>query len=685
MQLLSFILVWLAALAPAQQSKARVEFFARPDGASVRGAVRIKITPGWHLYGAELGSPTAIGTPTKLTFSGAGVRWGQPRFPPADKEEQPFGTDDEPTTIDVYRGTVIVYVKGELADGADIAAASVHVAGQTCEEDGVCIQFDADAKVSGSGPDAVFEKFPGDLVVASASDEGGALEPFEDPQAHARVELFTRAVDSEARAAIRITIDDEWHLYHEELGPPDALGVPTEVELGGAGIRWSEPIWPAPHRAEQPIGFDNVPTWIWQHEGEIVLYARGEFASGADVSKATVSVTGETCDPRMCLPLEARVVSKGKGPDELFAKFPAEGAQADGGNAASSLPATKPVGLLEFLGLAVFWGIFSLLMPCTYPMIPITISFFTKQASQDKGKRIALSLLYGLGIVLIFILIGVVIGAPIIQFATHPVTNLVIGAFFVVFALSLLGLFNLEPPAFLMNMAGRARMTGGYLGVFFMGATLVVTSFTCTAPFVGSLLSFGASSGNLGRVVLGMGTFGLTMAVPFVVLSLIPGKLSAMPRSGEWMNTLKVTLGFVEFAAALKFFSNADVVYQWGLLPREMFLLLWFGILVITALYLFGVIRYHGDSGEVGGGRLLSGTLFFLFALYCLFGGLGNRLDIVMTAIAPPYSAGRVAGFEGDGAAAVKDHEIVKDDYGASLARAKEQGKLVLVNFTGFT
>jgi thiol:disulfide interchange protein len=181
-----------------------------------------------------------------------------------------------------------------------------------------------------------------------------------------------------------------------------------------------------------------------------------------------------------------------------------------------------------------------------------------------------------------------------------------------------------------------------------------------------------------------MGTFGLTMAIPFVLLSLVPGKLSAMPRSGEWMNTLKVTLGFVELAAALKFLSNADLAYGWFVLPRELFLVLWLGIFAIAALYLFGMIRYHGDSGDIGAGRLLSGTFFFLLALYCGFGALGYKLDVVMTAIVPPYATPRIAGREeSSGETASKDHEIVKDDFEAALAKARAQGKLLLVNFTG--
>ena len=713
MHLLKIACLWLLALlAPAatasatqlgaQAPKAKLELFTRAEGSELRAVLRIKITSNWHLYHTDLGSPDAVGRPSVLTLGGEGIEWGSARWPAPEHEEQNFGT---PVQVNIHHGTILVYARGKLAEGADGSTAAALLEGQTCETSGTCILFKGEAKTQGAGADTLFADFPADLAgpgaaAAAASDEAAEeeeeFEGYEDPDAHARVELFTRAVDGEARAAIRIEIDDTWHLFHKELGPEDAVAMPTSVELSCAGVEWGDVVWPEPHKAPQEYGSNGEPTWVWQHEGTIVLHARGKLEAGADLAKAHVEVTGQTCDPRVCDQFRAKVATLGAGPDTLFAKFPAAGAStstAVGGSQTASTDAPagdapkQESGLLEFLGLAVFWGVFSLLMPCTYPMIPITISFFTKQSSQSKGKRLTLSVLYGLGIVLMFILIGVLVGAPIIQFATHPITNLAIGAFFVVFALSLLGLFNLEPPAFLMNMAGQARSTGGYLGVFFMGATLVITSFTCTAPFVGSLLSVGASSGNWERIVLGMGTFGLTMAIPFVALSLVPGSLSSIPRAGEWMNTLKVTLGFVEFAAALKFFSNADLAYHWQILPRELFLAAWFAVFLVAALYLFGLIRYHGESGEIGGGRLLSGMAFLCFAIYCGFGALGNKLDVVMTSIAPPYSAPRVAGFETGGSdvakAERKDHEIVLDDLERAKVVAIEQKKLVLVNFTG--
>ncbi|MCC7010945.1 MAG: thioredoxin family protein [Planctomycetes bacterium] len=704
MHFLSIALLWLAALFGSQQPKAKLEFFARTEGSDVRAVVRLKIAPRWHLYGTELGNPTAVGLPTELSFQGAGVTWGAPRWPKPEVEKQPFGQDGEPTTANIYHGTVLVYVAGRLAEGAQLGEQAVQVTGQTCEEGGQCIQYDETAKLGGAGADALFEAFPGDLkfvaVAPSASgDDDQApttasageddFEEFEDPEAHARVELFTRAEGGDALAVLRIEIDDTWHLFHETLGTPDAAALPTVIKFGGAEVQWGKIVWPEPHKAEQEYGLEGKPTWVWQHEGTLELYARGKLAPGADVGALHVTVTGQTCDASFCTPFRAAVESSGRGPDALFAKFPSASAFAAAratDNASSSggtarMP-VKDTGLLEFLGLAVAWGFVALLMPCTYPMIPITVSFFTKQSSHSRGRQISLALLYGLGIVVIFILIGLVVGKPIMKFATSPVTNLVIGGFFLIFALSLMGLFTLQPPAFLMSAAGKARMTGGYLGVFLMGATLVVTSFTCTAPFVGSLLSVGASGGNWMRIVLGMGTFGLTMAIPFVALSLVPGKLSSMPRAGEWMNTLKVTLGLVELAAALKFFSNADVAYEWHSFPREMFFAFCAAIFVVAAAYLFGLIRLHGESGEIGSGRLVTGLGFALLSSYCVLGTAGYSLDFVTAGLAPPYGIERPGGSSG-ALEADKKHEIVVDDYAAALARAKQLNRRLMVNFTG--
>jgi thiol:disulfide interchange protein len=214
-----------------------------------------------------------------------------------------------------------------------------------------------------------------------------------------------------------------------------------------------------------------------------------------------------------------------------------------------------------------------------------------------------------------------------------------------------------------------------------MGVTLSVTSFTCTAPFVGSLLAVGAKGGVM-RVVLGMAVFGATMASLFVVLSLIPGKMKQIPRAGDWMHTLKVYLGFLELAAALKFVSNVDIAWQWHLLPRELFLFLWFAIFVCSALYLLGLIRMTGETGEVSPWRMVAGVATLLLAIYCGFGALGHQMDRITTAFLPDYSSGGST-LLGKAGGAKKGHTIVVDDLEAARKAAIAEDKLVLINFTG--
>lgn len=557
-------------------------------------------------------------------------------------------------------------------------------------------------------------------------------------------EFYTREDDGQVQALIRIEVDPTWHLYHTELGHPEAIAKPTIVTFSAPGVTWSEPVFPKPHLYEQSEG-----VFIAGHEGVVLVRAIGTLEDGAAFpldEEIEVTVAGQTCDPNMCTDYEETLTSEGPGDDEWFEGFEEalavdqdaqlaaliaeeypEYAAANGigqgeseaeGNAREAVEGSVPddegpglapggsivsaggesggdseggTGLMAFLWQAVFWGFFTLLMPCTYPMIPITISFFTKQADARGGSVLPLSLTYGAGIVTMFVLIGLLVGAPIIAFATHPVTNLVIGLAFLFFALVLFGAINLQPPQKLNQMAGQASMKGGYKGVFLMGFLLVITSFTCTAPFVGSLLGSAASGGgsfldNAPRVVMGMATFGATIAIPFVVLSLVPGKLASMPKAGEWMNTLKVTLGFVEVAAALKFISNADLVWGWNILSRELFLLLWAGIFVAAALYLFGIIRLKSGGGEVSPMQLSFGLGLLLLGLYCAYGAQGRRMDPVMTAIIPPYSHDYV-GVVSDarGGAKSKGHEVIKDDFDGAVAAALEDNKLLLLNFTGFS
>ena len=247
---------------------------------------------------------------------------------------------------------------------------------------------------------------------------GAAAAPSLGQEQHASAALFVREVEGRFQAAVEIEIESGWHLYHDELGPPDAVGTPTSVTFAGADVRWSEALFPEPLRFDQAFGLKNEPTWIYGHEGLITVYALGEPAAGARPDDVTVSVQGLTCTEEFCLPYgDSDLASSGAGSDATWEAFPAAALleapdDANAGSAATNGdPAPAPargegatalvtrgvasggdLPLLAFLWLAVFWGLFTLVMPCTYPMIPITISFFTKQAEQQRSRRLALSL-----------------------------------------------------------------------------------------------------------------------------------------------------------------------------------------------------------------------------------------------------------------------------------------------------
>ncbi len=678
------VAAFLLGLAPLEAQKpARATLFTRAEDGLVRAVLEIDIEFGWHIYHSELGHPEAIGLPTKVAFEAEGVEWSQPLFP--EPHELPQGLDDSEGNelwIWGHEGLVRIYAAGTYEGEAPTKVAA-SIQGQVCKES--CIPYFDDVTSKGKGKDTLFASFPDALLPKAAQKTGGAQREDVHVEGEADATLYTRVDGDSIRAAVEIRITPGWHLYHEELGGTE-YAKPTVITLGGKGIEWGELDWPEPEKLD--LGFDDQ--WVWSHEGTIVVRAEGRLAEGAKGEDVSAEIAGQTCTD-VCINYTETAWSRGPGPDELFAGFaPAESSKGTGTSGATSSEDTEgradaltdeeEDSLWDFILLAIAGGLFALVMPCTYPMIPITISYFTKQADARGGRVLPLSLTYGGGIVLIFVLIGVILGPPIIRFATHPFTNIVIGLAFLYFALVLFGIVKLEPPRALMNVAGKASMKGGYTGIFLMGATLVVTSFTCTAPFVGSLLSYGASQGGIGRVALGMGVFGLTMAIPFVILSLIPGRLRAMPKSGQWMNTLKFVLGFVELAASLKFFSNAEIVWDLQILSRELFLLLWGVIFLLASLYLFGLFTKGGD--KPGTKRLTSGALLLVFAGYCLWGMTGVKLDRVMTAIAPNYSGGRFmpALYDPGG-----DWLIVKDAFELANQNAREQDKLLLVNFTGFT
>jgi thiol:disulfide interchange protein DsbD len=264
----------------------------------------------------------------------------------------------------------------------------------------------------------------------------------------------------------------------------------------------------------------------------------------------------------------------------------------------------------------------------------------------------------------------------VLNIATSAWLNGIFAFLFLVFGLSLLGLFEIRLPSFFDDLAAKASGTGGYLSVFVMGLTLVITSFTCTVPFIGSLLVFAAKQGRLGPSLLAMAVFGLTMAIPFVLLSLSPKGFQALPRSGEWMKRLKVTLGIVELGLVLKFVSNVDIARSWFLIDRELFLVLWAASFLAAGLYLLGTfdLLVRGAKWSLGKGRAVAGILMLAITGGLAYGATGAHLHSYVESFLPQFKRVYDTAFV-----------AVTADYEEGLRIAREKGAQVFLHFTGYT
>ena len=370
---------------------------------------------------------------------------------------------------------------------------------------------------------------------------------------------------------------------------------------------------------------------------------------------------------------------------------------------------TKPVieapkkedkkGLWMIFFLAFLGGLAALLTPCVFPMIPMTVSFFTKQSKNPaQGKRNAI--LYGISIIVIYVVLGLAItgifGADALNaLSTNPWFNVFFFILLVVFAASFLGAFEILLPNSWANKVDKQADRGGIIGILFMALALAIVSFSCTGPIVGTLLVESASKGGIAPIV-GMLGFSTALALPFMLFAMFPSWLHSLPKSGGWLNTVKVSLGFLELALAFKFLSNADLVLQLHLLEREVFLAIWITIFGVWALYLLGKISTPHDSplNHISVGRLSLGLLVLAFTIYMIPGLFGAPLKLI-SAFPPPqtYSESPMGLFQSndkmnkevmaDGAEIGPHGLIVFNDYDKGLVYAKKVNKPVMLDFTG--
>lgn len=314
----------------------------------------------------------------------------------------------------------------------------------------------------------------------------------------------------------------------------------------------------------------------------------------------------------------------------------------------------------------VIGGFAAFLMPCIFPMLPLTVSFFTKNG-HTKGKAIIQAMIYGVSIIFIYVLLGILVtivfGADALNsLSTNGVFNFAFFLLLVVFAFSLFGAFELSLPASLANKLDRKANRGGLLGLFFMAATLAVVSFSCTGPIIGTLLVQAATMGELLGPTIGMLGFALALAIPFTLFAMFPSLLKSIPSSGGWLNSVKITLGFLELALALKFLSNVDLAYHWNWFDREIFLVLWIIIFGYLGFYLLGKLRLSGDSPlmSISLPRMVLSMAVLAFTLYMIPGLWGAPLKSI-SAFLPPQST--------------QDFDLYTTSFGTSQTNHSEDSK----------
>ena len=547
----------------------------------------------------------------------------------------------------------------------------------------------------------------------------------------------------EVRLDVTVDLTEGYHIYAMNLdaaGPirPTATAI-TIANAPGAdpapGSAWNEP---AP-KSKYDLGFE---VQVAYHEGKVTfsrLYRVQDIDPGEYKTGGTILI--QICDATSCLPPRKMPFTA-----DLMVRLSREAAAA-----AATEPAPEPTatpepevpevleiqdpgagvietteppipapmarissqsggaelaraGMLGLAGAAFLLGLISLLTPCVFPMIPITISFFTKRAASTRGRQIGLSSIYAGSIVVGFAVLGfglavamrlfgwgVEKAGAINQLAANPWLNLVLATLFIVFALSLFGLFEMQlPSSWTQKLQKRTTGRTDAYGAMLMAVVFVIVSFTCTGPIVGPLIVL-TLEGHWLKPFVGLTAYAIGFSLPFFVLGLVPQAISALPKSGGWLNSTKVVMGFLELAAALKFLSNSDLVWTWNFFTREILLATWVVIAFITTLYLLGKIRLSHDppGAAIGPGRLLLGIVFGTISLYLAVGLFGGRLHTFIESYLPPDAAARrqqtVVLAPGSTRESAEELDWILNDYEKALEIAKAEDTPLFIDFTGWT
>ena len=502
--------------------------------------------------------------------------------------------------------------------------------------------------------------------------------------------------DTEGEIVFSASIEDGWHLYglHLPEGGPKATSIVFD-KLEGLTLVGEITPSVAPIEKVDMVFHLNL-NW-WDKDVNFVQKFKVEGKKGYSASGV---ITFQGCNDGSCIP-PSREPFDVSSPGYISSPSDEKATEDVAIEAAQTVsdskwwsPVTFPEGESGAHSIAdsswwyiFIWGfvggLIALLTPCVWPMIPLTVSFFLKK-NGSKGKSVRDAMMYGAGIIVIYLVLGLAItlifgASKLNDLATNAVFNLIFFLLLVVFAISFFGAFDIKLPSKWSNgVDSKAEKTTGLISIFFMAFTLVLVSFSCTGPIIGTLLVEAASVGDITGPAIGMGAFALALAIPFTLFAIFPSWLKEMPRSGGWLNSVKVVLGFLELALSLKFLSVADLAYGWGILDREVFVSLWIVIFILLGMYLLGKIRFSHDSPleYVSIGRFFMALISFSFAMYLVPGLWGAPLKSV-SAFVPPlytqdfnlYAGGQFKEF---------------DDYDEGMRFAAESGRPVLIDFSGY-
>ncbi len=522
-----------------------------------------------------------------------------------------------------------------------------------------------------------------------------------------------KITDTDYNLVVKANIDKSWHLYSQYVSDPDNGPIPTTIYLKDSINTFQligKPIEEKGHIVDDPVFGMKIKYF----EETATFKQRIRL-----LTNHKIDINGEiefmVCDDSQCLPptyVDLNFSVQGKAGTLADAseikKLVAVSSSAEKKNEESEVTPTKEdssskKGLWTLFILSFFAGFAALLTPCVFPMIPMTVSFFTKQ-SKNRAVGIRNAVIYGLSIIVLYVLLGVVVtkifGADALNaLATNVWFNVIFFILLIVFAVSFLGAFEIVLPSSWGTKVDKQADRGGMIGIFFMALALAIVSFSCTGPIVGTALVAAAAQGGIAPIISMFG-FSLAIALPFALFAAFPGWLNSLPKSGGWLNTVKVVLGFLELALAFKFLSNADLVLDLHLLEREVFIAIWIAIFGALAFYLFGKIQLPHDSplNHISVGRLSLGLIVLSFTIYMIPGLWGAPLNLISAFPPPqhysesPYGVGYSKLGSGganhteipEGAHLMAPYDILTfNDYDLGLAYAEKIGKPVMIDFTG--